>query len=132
MKGEPISAKPIFRSLSVFILLTSFTLILSPTAQAFTLSPQYDVNKYWWDIPTSIDPYNTSDQNMCWAAAAANVLTYTGWAVDVTDGGDLYPTEYDAYINFWKTFRMRPGRGIWLMRIILIGIIPRLIMGIII
>jgi len=69
-----------------------------------------DVNKYWDSIPAGIDPTDTSDSSMCWAATASNVLTYTGWGID--NASTAYPREYDVYHEYLGQTPNAPGTGI--------------------
>lgn len=71
----------------------------------------YDVNKYWDSIPAGLDPGDTSDSLMCWAATGANVLTYTGWGIDDTTSGDPYAREYDVYHEFLANYPNQRGNG---------------------
>lgn len=79
-------------------------LILSSPAAAVN----EDVNKYW-SIPPGIDPADTTDSTMCWAAAASNVLAYTGWGVDNASGG--HAKEYDVYHEFLASYPNQGGTG---------------------
>ncbi len=81
-------------------------LLLPPPAAAV----HEDVNKYWDSIPAGIDPTDTTDSFMCWAAAASNVLTYTGWGVD--NASTAYLREYDVYHEFLSRLSNAPGTGI--------------------
>jgi len=47
----------------------------SPTGATYMLHENWEGT--WSDAEKS--PYNSEDDNMCWAAAAANVLEWTGW-----------------------------------------------------
>jgi len=47
----------------------------SPTGTSYMLHENWGGT--WSDAEKS--PYNSQDNNMCWAAAAANVLEWTGW-----------------------------------------------------
>ena len=40
------------------------------------------------------DKIGASDLNMCWAAAAANLLTWTGWAADEDDAFDIFRIQF--------------------------------------
>jgi len=69
----------------------------------------YDVNKYWNNnIPDGVDPDDSTDSLMCWAATASNVLTYAGWGVDHANN---YDTEYDVYHEFLEGFPNESGYG---------------------
>ena len=64
----------------------------------------YDVNKYvnsGVPIPPGVDPDDTSDSNMCWAATASNVLMYTGWGFDWDSDStlELYDDLYHYFLN---------------------------------
>lgn len=69
----------------------------------------YDVNKYW-RIAEGLYPHpdrdteDTNDDRMCWAAAAANIITYTNWAVNRSDLGEQGPLEYHVYHDFLSAF----------------------------
>lgn len=52
----------------------------------FSTNPILDAEK---------SPNNTEDDLMCWAAAAANVLVWTGW-------GDIYSTDEDSIFGYFK------------------------------
>jgi len=77
----------------------------------------YDVNKYWDTLPnytlpdgvTPIDPDDNTDSWMCWAAAASNVIRYTGWSFG--DSDPLYYPEYDIYHEFLSAFPNDGGYG---------------------
>ncbi|HNQ00962.1 MAG TPA: PEP-CTERM sorting domain-containing protein [Syntrophales bacterium] len=81
-------------------------LLLPPPAAAVN----EDVNKYWDSIPAGIDPTDTTDSFMCWAAAASNVLSYTGWGID--NASTAYPREYDIYHEFLSRLSNAGGYGI--------------------
>jgi len=76
-----------------------------------------DVNKYWDTLPdytlpdgvTPLDPDDDTDSYMCWAAAASNVLRYTGWGFGNND--PLYYPEYDIYHEFLSAFPNSGGYG---------------------
>ena len=50
-------------------------------------------------------PPGDSDDEMCWAAAASNVLAWTGWGdVASVDGADLHTiNETDAIFKYFQT-----------------------------
>ena len=41
------------------------------------------------------DKTETDDLNMCWAAAAANLLAWAGWAVDEDDAFDIFRAHFE-------------------------------------
>lgn len=84
-------------------------------AAQFTVSPQYDVDKYIragkiTPIPYGVDPDDTSDTKMCWAATVSNVLMYTGWGSDV-DGDGVVELYDDLYHDFLGFFPNEGGSG---------------------
>ena len=87
-----------------------FSLILFWVVPLIASADPIDVNKYWSNIPAGIDPTDTTDSSMCWAAAASNVLTYTGWGMD--NSGTSYSKQYDVYHEFLSHFSNAPGTGI--------------------
>jgi len=91
---------------TVCVLVTLMSLCSQPT-----LGVTYDVNKYWGSIPAGLDPADTSDSLMCWAATGANVLTYTGWGIDDTTAPDPYSREYDVYHEFLDFYPNERGSG---------------------
>lgn len=65
-----------------------------------------DVDKYWV-VPEGIDSDDSTDRYMCWAAALANTLPFTGWGVE--DTGNEYSFEYDVYHEFLEAYPDLPG-----------------------
>ncbi|NLF31886.1 MAG: hypothetical protein GX591_13485 [Planctomycetes bacterium] len=50
------------------------------------------------------DPYNSNDNQMCWAATAANILQWTGWGrVDDGTGAVLADADaiFDYFVDHW-------------------------------
>ncbi|MGD8295807.1 MAG: papain-like cysteine protease family protein [Desulfobacterales bacterium] len=48
------------------------------------------------EIPfADVDKSGVDDANMCWAAAAANLLTWTGWAADEDDAFDIFRAHFE-------------------------------------
>lgn len=48
------------------------------------------------EIPfADVDKSGAGDINMCWAAVAANLLTWTGWAADEDDAFDIFRTHFE-------------------------------------
>ena len=97
----------------VVFLFALFTLIGMGSGYAFLTTVQYDVDKYWeGNIPPGVDPYDTSDSYMCWAATASNILKYTRWGYIDYDGdttsGELYE---DIYHEFLQVFHNSGGSG---------------------
>lgn len=105
------------RSRFFLVVLASVTMLvwMSRTADAALISyvttPQYDVNKYWaGNIPAGVDPHDSSDSLMCWAATVSNVLMYTRWGYDRDNDGtiELYD---DLYHEFLWAFPNTGGDG---------------------
>lgn len=90
--------------LAVVCILVSL-LLPSPAAAVYE-----DVNKYWDSIPAGIDPTDSSDSYMCWAATASNVLAYTGWGID--NASTAYARQYDVYHEYLGQTPNAPGTGI--------------------
>lgn len=98
------------RKLLVLVFAVLFLLIGASGANALIVSPQYDVNKYWNSIPAGVDPTDTSDSLMCWAATVSNVLMYTNWGYDV-DGDGTVELYDDLYHYFLDNFDNTGGSG---------------------
>ena len=63
------------------------------------------------------DKSGMGDLNMCWAAAAANLLTWAGWAADEDDAFDIFRAHfedkpgyvYDALSYFFTNYEIGVG-----------------------
>ena len=95
----------------------SFLLLFTVSTHAFALQylhPEvYDVNKYvnsGVPIPAGVDPHDTSDSLLCWAAAASNVLMYTDWGFDRDLDGIVEPYD-DLYHFYLQAFPNAGGSG---------------------
>lgn len=106
LKEEPMEAVDRVKGRAGFFFLLLFFLMVPSIA----LGTTFDVNKYWSNIPPGIDPTDTSDSSMCWAATASNVLAYTGWGID--NPGTTYFEQYEIYHEFLSHFPNAPGTGI--------------------
>ena len=54
--------------------------------------------RMWENLETPFadaDKTETDDLNMCWAAAAANLLTWAGWAADEDDAFDIFRVHFE-------------------------------------
>ena len=77
----------------------------TPTGESF-LVYEY-LSGYWADAEKS--PLSSDDDQMCWAAAAANILAYTGWGIsdDMTTADEIF-----AYFQeHWTDTSGLPGYG---------------------
>ncbi len=102
--------------LAAFILLAAGSVQATPVQVVY--APQYDVNKYaYYPSPGGnlaalavIDPADATDDLMCWAATASNVLLYTGWGFDRDADGtvELYD---DLYHDFLEDYPNVTGSG---------------------
>jgi hypothetical protein len=79
----------------VFLFFTA--LLLLSAGPAFSLA-YYGFNDFggnWYDAEKTSS--NTDDDQMCWAAAAANILSYTGWGFPA---GKDFSSEDDVFAYF--------------------------------
>ncbi|MBU1055131.1 MAG: PEP-CTERM sorting domain-containing protein [Proteobacteria bacterium] len=107
--------KPAYQKLLSVLFITAFLLIGVSSAHADTYfrSTIYDLNKYVYSgvpIPSGVDPTDTSDSEMCWAAASSNVLMYTGWGFD-RNGNSSIEIYDDIYHDFLADYSNVAGNG---------------------
>lgn len=80
----------------IFLLVLSFMLAgatSSSFATTFKLPTWYDNNKLPDNTPFTGDHHTDGDRLMCWAASAANALSWTGWIGDdptITSSEDIW------------------------------------------
>lgn len=78
----------------------SLFLLLSATA-----TPLYAYSYYLWDdyggtySDAEKNPDNTEDDLMCWAAAASNVLAWTGWGAVIGSADDIFSYYQDHWTD---------------------------------
>jgi hypothetical protein len=81
----------------------------------YTATEYESIFKMWteFDLPyADADKTGAGDSNMCWAAAAANIITWTGWAADEDDTFDIFSSYfpnnpgyvYDALRYYFKEY----------------------------
>lgn len=75
-----------FAMVLVALLIVGTGLSASATTMTYMLTDTYGGT--WYDAEKS--PTNTEDDLMCWAAAASNVLAWTGWGDVVGDADDIF------------------------------------------
>ena len=64
----------------------------------YTADEYLTVFKAWEEFHhafTDADKTGKEDDNMCWAAVAANLLTWSGWVADEDDVFDIFRTHFD-------------------------------------
>lgn len=64
----------------------------------FTAPAYADIFKMWEAFDGSFadaDKTDQDDSNMCWAASAANILAWAGWAADEDDTFDILRSHFD-------------------------------------
>jgi hypothetical protein len=54
--------------------------------------------------PFDVNKANDAENNLCWAASAANILAYTGWDGGFAGAGDIY----SEYVSHWSNQYGRP------------------------
>ncbi|MCP4376643.1 MAG: hypothetical protein GY794_10780 [bacterium] len=90
----------VLTTLVVFIVLTITTPVLgdqTPTGESYLLYDNWGGT--WVDAEKS--RYNSEDDNMCWAAAASNVLDWTGWGrvAGITDTDQTFAYFQDHWTD---------------------------------
>ncbi|MDY6851304.1 MAG: IdeS/Mac family cysteine endopeptidase, partial [Thermodesulfobacteriota bacterium] len=80
----------------VIILALVFSLGLAGSGFALTYQPYGD---NWLDAEKS--PNNSEDDLMCWAAAASNILAWSGWGSPVAGGAGAEDTIFAYFQDHW-------------------------------
>jgi len=85
----------------IFFLICTL-IILSLNGPAYALTEYYLNTTYggtWYDAEKS--PTNTEDDEMCWAAAASNILAWSGWASSESNDPDA---TFQYYQDHWTDY----------------------------
>lgn len=100
-----MSVKRDLNKLSVSFVAILLLFAMNGLVYADIYDTRYDVNKYGsGNIPAGVDPNDTTDSKMCWAAAASNILRYTGWGIDLDESGYPVDPTVDIYHEFLAAF----------------------------
>ena len=88
------------RSSRLALLALFFSFFIPSAIHAYTYYGYYDTGRQWYDAQKSTS--SSDDDQLCWAAAASNMLAYTGWGFpqsgNFSDANDIF--EYFQY--YWS------------------------------
>lgn len=96
--------------LKFLVFLLGLCFIIAGTTNSFAIdvwTGTVNQTSGWLDVEKS--PYNNSDDELCWAASASNMLYYTGWDAGFSDADDIFNS---GFVGTWTDTAGNQGYGL--------------------